>query len=376
VATSGAFQWPPMGSFPWPPSSVDLTGCNNTTNGDITRRGTSQFIADVKLATGGGILPKMWQAPRPLQFRPTFQRVAGASGPQLPSSDGGYVAIQQADGVDLIDEHTNASTVLTVPDCSQPVSGPQLAGPWLAETCPGVPSGIYETFVENLYSLATGQWRTIAVPAGDCVSDGDYGESGGTECELGPVGADWLGWTENCWNCGSQTGLFYLGPGQQPISSLPDTSTTTVLDYNSPTLETALCSPLRDTATNHLIVNAAGQFIADETPLGSYALANRRHGVYLERCGSRLDRQLPDYPVTGNSSELLFDQSSPNVTGLFLPSMRKFVIHFPKAVLTQQLAGPGKTVEVLEGIRLSARHLYILGPDDEIWAASAPTPPR
>ena len=317
---------------------------------------------------------------RPLLIRLTFTPVVGASADQIPGTNGRYVAIQEADGVLVTDQQTGQSTVETMAGqggaCHTYATG--FAGPWLVGGC----ITASENYVEQLYSFATGTWRTINLPDG-CVWQGGSGYSGASECDVGPVGTDWLGWTETCWNCGSYSGLVYLGSGLQPIFSVPSTSPTTVLDYNSPTLTARLCAPLRNTPSNRLILNSSGQFVYSQAPLsaplGRFAVAYgraNRFGVskaYLERCGSVVRRPLAGYPITSNASELLFDQDEgATLTGIFLPSLRRFVIHVPHALLSPT---NGRQREFLAVAGLSSRTLYIIDPSGELWQAPAPHDP-
>jgi hypothetical protein len=330
------------------------------------------------LLLGVCVLLGLWVAPtaadarksgsRPPAIRLTFSRVEGATAGLLPSTDGRYVAIQQADGVLVTNQHTGQSTVQTTAaqGGSCHTSATEFAGPWLVGTC----ITASENYVAQLYSPATGAWRTISLPE-NCVWDGGSGYSGASECAVGPAGADWMAWTETCWNCGSYGGLIPLSPGDGPIDQILSTTPRTVTDYDSPTLIARLCAPLRDTPTNRLIVNSSGQFVADAAPLGRFALAyGRHHAVFLERCGSHIRRRLASYPITGNASELLFDSNNPaTLTGIFLPNLRKFVIHIPRALLSPN---PGPQREVLYASRLSSNTLYIVGPGGELWATAAP----
>ncbi len=186
--------------------------------------------------------------------------------------------------------------------------GTEFDGPWLAGSCENLPDGSY---VENLYSLANGSWRSIPMPQ-DCFHNGYYGESGGTLCDPGPAGADWVTWTELCWNCdgqSTQTGALPLTPNDAPLRRIPHTSATEVIDLGSRTMIRSLCRPLRNTAGNHLDVDpSTGMFNAGAgVATGPFAIAKTPQSRYfLERCGSALDERLPGAPVGGNSSELLF----------------------------------------------------------------------
>ncbi len=310
------------------------------------------------------------RAPEPLVEHVAFRLL----GTQLSATtDGRYVALESPSGsVTLVDERTGVSTAVSFPGCSDP-SGVGLDGPWLAAGCSGPPwGGVYQSFQLDRYSLSTGQERTVAPPLGDCVSDGDYGESGGTECSVGPAGADWLSWEESCWNCGSRSGIVWLGSGPQTVFSVPVTSPTTAIDYNSPTLETRVCSPLRSTRNNHLLIDPWGQFLSGDVgaPLGRFALAYVPSGqAALERCGLRVRRTLPWVPRTGNPRELLDYSIGGTIHGLFLPSMRSFVIRVPAAMLSPNgPTGPG----ALDQVMLSYRNLYVVGKGGQLWEGVAP----
>ena len=315
------------------------------------------------------------RAPKPLVERVAFRSL----GRQLSmDTDGRYVALASPSGsVTLIDERTGISTAVSFPGCPDPGAG--LEGPWLAGSCPASPPGdtAYQTFQLDLYSLSTGQRRTVAPPS-ICASNGDYGETGGSECAVGPAGADWLGWQENCQSCGSASGIVWLGLGPQTVFSIPATSPTSAIDYNSPTLETRICSPLRSTPKNHLLIDPWGQFLSGEVgaPLGRFALAylpSPRSGpviAVLEHCGSRARRTLPWVPTTGNPRELLFYFNGGTIQGLFIPSMRSFVIHVPDSMLSPfgATTGPG----LLDQVMLSNRNLYVVGKGGQVWEGTAP----
>jgi hypothetical protein len=75
--------------------------------------------------------------------------------------------------------------------------------------------------------------------------------------------------------------------------------------------------------------------------------------------------------VTGNPRELLFYRSGTSISGMFLPSLRRFVIHVPSFLLSPP-AAPGQP-RVLGAILLSDRELYVVGRNGELWGAAAPT---
>jgi hypothetical protein len=302
----------------------------------------------------------------------TFTPVPGAPTGQLPSTNGRYVAIQEANGVLVSDQQTGQSTLETTAgqggSCHTYATA--FAGPWLAGGC----TTGDEHYVEQLYSLATGAWLTVDLPD-ECVWQGGSGYSGASQCTVGPAGADWLSWDETCWNCGTYGGLVALSQDDAPLTQFPPTTPTTVIDLDSPNLIAPLCRPLRSTAASHLIVNSSAQFIIDQAPLGRSALAVGRHGtVYLERCGSHMRHRLTAYPITGNRSELLFPSRGATLPGIFLRSRRKFVIHVPRALLSPD---GGNQRLVVYAARLSMKTLYIVGANGELWQAAAPqAPPR
>lgn len=204
--------------------------------------------------------------------------------------------------------------------------------------------------------------------------------SGASKCDVGPVGSDWLGWTELCWSCGSYSGLVALSAGNPPLTQPPATGPRTTLDFNSPTLISRICSPLRDTPTNRLMIDSWGRFVSGasgggDASLGRYAVAQDHGRAFLERCGSRLPWQLPGFPTTGNSSELLFYPGSGRmVSGLFLGSLRPFVVQLPKALVALPRGSSG--VPAAGNVLLSSRSLYVLDQTGRLWRAAEPSPPK
>ncbi len=249
-------------------------------------------------------------------------------------TDGRYVFLSDAFSTTgpgmLIDELTGARFTLSQPGCSAVGFG----GPWLLFNC-GNPS--------MLYRLATKTWETVANPdAGYPIAVGTYWIeyvynpcAGMEHCE--PQQVDEF---QNL-QTGRPAGSFRLGP-------------TTVLDLNSRTLTSRLCSPVRVPRGGE-VMSFYGRFavVLAAGPAG-------RAVPYLERCGSRLHQRLAAIPVTGTSRMLIWT-SPGQLSGLLLPSLRRFVIPLPGSL-------PGDETQFV----LASRTLYADSNNGALWTAQLP----
>lgn len=310
---------------------------------------------------------------RTLVERLTFEPTPGAVLGELPATNGRFVAIDHADGsVGLIDERSGEARLITNPNQEAGCGiGYAIVGPWLTGSCTNQGGG----FTAELYAIATGLWRSVPVP--DCFDWGDGGTTGSTRCGF-VIGSDWLTWSESCQGCDPGQGVVALNSQDLPLKHLPRTSPTTLADLGSPTLLKRLCAPLRNTSSNRLQLDTNANFTAGQVgaPIGRFAIAVSARGKWLlERCGTRHQFALSQYPITGNSTELIFySGAGSKLTGIFLPSLRPFSIHVPAALLTPNVPSQPQLV-TLAGIELSSHVLYVVGRGGELWQAPAPIPP-
>jgi hypothetical protein len=206
----------------------------------------------------------------------------------------------------LIDEQTNTRTAISYPGCSGAV---QLSGPWLMLFC-GSSDGPFE-----LYSLDTGEWRTV-VPDPRVVSL-DCGMPDYCGVFVAGAGAQWIQWAIS--RRDSRGTVLFQNIDTGEVRSLPGwrSGGRIIPNLDSPSLAQQLCPPL--TVPSPRLLSFYGSFAIVDDPL-------------LERCGSRLELAVGnDGVVQANSRAVVWPQgpNSRRLSGLFLPSLRRFVITTP-----------------------------------------------
>ncbi len=197
----------------------------------------------------------------------------------------------------LIDSATGSQTSVFVNGCGElDVFG----GPDLADDgdCSPTPPGS-NTFFIQVYSLASGETRTVAINQSECA---------GYSCSLTGIGADWIAFTLSSYHEPDEYWDQNLSTGT--IVAQPTTDASTVIDLSSPSLTTRLCSPLRNTSTNRLSISENAQFTINGAPMGRYAIATNSVNSFLERCGSHLHKRLPASPITANDSAVIFPSTA------------------------------------------------------------------
>jgi hypothetical protein len=298
-------------------------------------------------------------------LHPRFHVVG--SGPGGVYIDGPYVllltsAYGESSGT-LIDEQTGTQTTVSYPGC--PLLGPNadpFGGPMML-LCATQGWGEFE-----LYDPYTGEWRAV-VPDPGIINYLNNCPGGAAYCGSSVVGfgVQWIEWREYCRDC-NDTFLFQnIDTGQ--VRSLPgwQVGGRIIPDLNSPSLAQALCPPLTLTP---------GGWPEYLSFYGSFAIASSpaRGEVVLERCGSKLklaigsyNELLPEAPGDarlGASSHAIVWAPEPNsrtLDGLFLPSLRRFVI------ATSPSTSP-------RGVVLSSGELYVVdGSSGTVFATPAPT---
>jgi hypothetical protein len=255
----------------------------------------------------------------------------------------------------LIDDRTGKQVVLRA--CLPQAPGSNqglLGGPWAAFDC-----GARPRF--RLYNIRTHKWGRVAC-TGSCQRNYNY-------VGIARVGAKWLALSvaphQPCGDrehndCGNYSYLFYnIATGRQKV---PRTSTSTIIDLDSPTMTRRLCRPLQVPAG----------FPAFPPPLtfyGAFALAQAQHGVHVDRCGSHI--HVPVIPGFLVSNAQAVGDCSPHqpdqIDGIFMPSLRRFTARLASPLSCDTLA-PGD-------LALGPRHLYLAGPNGSLWAAAFPPQP-
>lgn len=300
---------------------------------------------------------------KPLVMRLKFNPVGvsvGVSGSVM--TDGRYTLISPVVGsstpATFIDEQ--AGTRRTITGCTDFGA---LDWPWVSATCSttqATPPPLEQ------YNVVTGQERDIPVLYPAC-GDSD------AQCQLGPVGSEWFEISVSCYHCATTSVAQNLFTGE--VRALPPTTANTATDFSSPTLSRRLCSPLRQTPNNNLVIDSNGTFAYSGSPLDGFAIAYAgRDQTYLEHCGTHRRYRLNAAVETANAHELIFSQTGNlrrhQLTGIQLPSRRPLVIPVP-ARLTEPVV-PEAPSGGVEQLLLSARKLYLTSSHGEVWAASLP----
>jgi hypothetical protein len=262
----------------------------------------------------------------------------------------------------LIDDRTGRRTSLVSPAGCYPKL---MGGRWLLFSCQ---AGL------NLYSLATGAWRPVPPLPGVSVP------SGPASPVPVAVGSSWIEFnTTPCEpdppHCGNAAYVFESVKSGQ-VRSDP-TSATRFADLNSPALARKVCSPLRVPKANMESEEDLYRWAARPgtiTFYGRSVMANGMFrdgstGLFLERCGSHLHRfiddNINDPPVVAANSQLVIWQArADRLSGLWLPSLRPFVISLPTAVHSAPNTGSR-----LYTVDLSSRTLYLVNEYGQFWTA-------
>jgi hypothetical protein len=130
---------------------------------------------------------------------------------------------------------------------------------------------------------------------------------------------------------------------------------TTTIDLDSATLVRPLCKPLLQPSGDRPSL----QF------LGDFAIAQDPTGVYLERCGSRLNAALANSPYAGTivaGAHAAAFCATAAISGYFLPSLRRFTL------------APSNRGSICGW--LSDCHLYFVYVLQNLYGATFPASPR
>ena len=190
----------------------------------------------------------------------------------------------------------------------------------------GFTCGSDEDVSYELYDMNTGQLRPLAIPsatAGGC-------EPYTSACaSLNAIGSYWAEFVGGC-------SMEHCGPGTIVFENLLTGATaadpisrTVVPDLDSRTLARKLCKPVTvPTDTSAYSPPVFGSVVSDDR----FQIVTGDGGSYLEECGTELRRFLT-FSATANSPHAIVWESRPGrVTGVFLPSLKRFTIAVPAKV--------------------------------------------
>jgi len=264
-----------------------------------------------------------------------------------------------------INERLGTRTALD-PQCHVEGLGP----PWVLLGCPTT-SNPYGPFDAELYSLTDGTSQTVTPSPG--IQDPNC--SSPPPDEMTPcatpdaVGADWISWSTSCSvHCGATFSFQNIQTGE--LRDDP-TNATTFVDLDSPALARRTCPGVR------LIRNPmpyGGMGWGSLTPYGQYALVTGAdNNVFLERCGARMRERIANTGYGGvlaSNAKAIVWQTASDLTGLFLPSLQKFTMPLPPAILNPTGSGEDLPVHALV---LTSSALYVAdGYYGSFWRTASP----
>ena len=305
----------------------------------------------------------------PLTLHLKFSRVGNAVGVM---TNGRYTLIEGSGGggPTLLDERSHKRVRL--PACAAPRLNGLLSsgfeGPYFEWHDCAAPSSTLD-----LYTLATGTITKLSIAEVPTCRD----PSDPCTESAGPAGTDWYVIHEyfiRC-NCSGAT-LVNRQTGQEagPVSG--------PIDLNSPDPAHATCAPLNQSNDigNLLFGGDLGytgsglrsdvQFQDSGAPLGGFALDPSAFDNHLLRCNSTLNRRLYGDAFTGNQRALLlYNFGDKALHGLFLPSLRAFVIALPTPLRTD-------LHRHFPMIVLSNNTLWAVTSAHQLWTAPAPAQPK
>jgi hypothetical protein len=193
----------------------------------------------------------------------------------------------------------------------------------------------------------------------------------GTECTYsGGVGAYWIRWDASCYHCAVTSFFQTIQTGE--LREDP-TNATTFADLNSPALAHTTCPGVRLLRD----LDSYGMGWGSLTPVGQFALATGTdNSVFLERCGTRMLRLLGNggrasYAVASNAGAIVWQAVVSQLDGLLLPSLQRFTMPLPSAIVKP----PGSPQDTpVGGLELTSDALYVTeGWARTIWRTASPT---
>lgn len=262
----------------------------------------------------------------------------------------------------VINNRLGTRTVLD-PRCHVLGLGP----PWVLMGCP-LTSNPFGPFDVELYSLPDGTRQTVTPSTGvPYCSSSPPPMTGCASADA--VGADWIRWDVACSvHCGDTYLFQNIRTGE--LRDDP-TNARTFADLNSPALARRTCPGVR-----LIRYFDYGVGWGSLSPYGQFALATSGPdgGVFLERCGTSKRRLLLDgitafSDAMASNARAIVSQAHPShLSGLFLPSLQRFTIPLPAAILKPRGAPENTPVSALV---LTSRALYVEDGYGTIWRTAA-----
>jgi hypothetical protein len=231
-----------------------------------------------------------------------------------------------------------------------------------------------------LYSIASGQMRPLPVSPSVFVSSCLGSENGPLQCALATsVGVDWVAFETPCGqeHCGPPAyGFQNLATGD---TASDPTTTHTMVDLDAASLQRHLCGGVTVPSWPYPYSYEGG--VPSVTVDGRFAVATSPGGSYLERCATKLHEFLTYTAYPGcphgacgppvNSSEIVWESKPLQLSGIFLPSLRRFTITLPAMIDPT----PGLYVNGDQYTLALTKNSVYVGNDDQVWQARIPTSP-
>jgi hypothetical protein len=244
----------------------------------------------------------------------------------------------------LIDDVTGHTTILSRNGC---VEG-ALSTTWVAFQC-GAGAIAFQ-----LYNIQTHKWRVLGC-YGQCAANLEI-------ISVIGVGAKWLAlYVSPHSDCGPAThksvcgppGYYFLNIATRKLRTSVMQTARKVVDLSSSSLLRPLCAPLRIEPGPQTSYPPAVTFHS------GFAVAQQASGVYVERCGSRMQIRLgpssrAGHIVAGQRAVALCTGSG--VSGVWMPSRRRFSFGLPFGQCPV----------------LGAANIYVIDVHGRLWSATFP----
>jgi hypothetical protein len=247
------------------------------------------------------------------------------------------------------------TTVRLDPRCLVEALGP----PWVVMTCPPHDD-------QELYSLVDGTRQTVTPNPLSCPPAPDQ-----ADCGAEAVGSDWIEWY---WGAYHYPTTFHFQNIQTGEFRGDPTNATTFPDLNSPSLAETTCPGVRliRRDPDGAYANPWGGLTYE----GQFALATTDAGrVFLERCGTHMRRLLPNgwsecctgSDLASNATVIVWQSALSRLSGLFLPSLQKFTMPLPSAVVAWEEREAGTLL-----FALNSDALYVTEYGGALWRTASP----
>lgn len=338
------------------------------------------LVLVVVVAAAGGPLARAGVVrPKPMRLAPAGQVVLGssfrairtgvgstfASGDYLISTQGSC-AYTCGEAPIVINDRLGTTARLD-PRCDMDA----FEQPWVVMSCPagdvdqagtGVPPDV------EIYSLADGTRQIVTPNPLSCPP----APSGSADCGAAAVGSDWIEWV---WGGYHDPTTFHFQNLQTGEFRDDPTNATTFPDLNSPSLAQTTCPGVRLIRREDPDGPAANPW-GELTYEGQFALATTEVGrVFLERCGTHMRRLLPHgwsecclaSDLGSNATVIVWQSARNRLSGLFLPSLQKFTMPLPSAVVASEAQ-----YETGFELALTSGALYMNEDGGALWRTASP----